>query len=59
LPRYFVYHQEAAPDSPENAIWTDRERKLLRIIMWPSMVMSGRWDWLAYSMALLRKLGST
>ena len=39
LPRFFVYHQEAAPDSPENAIWTDRERKLLRIIMWPSLVV--------------------
>ena len=38
LPRFFVYHQEAAPDSPENAVWTDRERKLLRIIMWPSLV---------------------
>lgn len=36
LPRFFVYHQEAAPDSPENALWIDRERKLLRIIMWPS-----------------------
>jgi putative membrane protein len=30
LPRFFVYHQEAAPDSPENAVWTDRERKLLQ-----------------------------
>lgn len=40
LPRYFVYHQEVAPDSPENAIWTDREGKLLRIILWPSLVVS-------------------
>lgn len=39
LPRYFVYHQESAPDSPENALWIDRERKLLKIIMWPSMVV--------------------
>jgi protoporphyrinogen IX oxidase len=37
LPRFFVYHQEAAPDSPENAVWSDRERKLLKIIMWPSL----------------------
>ena len=37
LPRYFVYHQEAAPGSPENALWTEREGKLLRIIMWPSL----------------------
>ncbi len=39
LPRFFVYHQEAAPDSPENAVWIDRERKLLRIILWPSLVV--------------------
>jgi putative membrane protein len=39
LPRYFVYHQEAAPGSPENAVWIDRERKLLKIIMWPSLVV--------------------
>jgi len=39
LPRYFVYHQEAAPDSPENAVWVDRERKLLRIILWPAMTV--------------------
>ena len=39
LPRYFVYHQEAAPDSPENTLWIERERKLLRIILWPSLVI--------------------
>jgi putative membrane protein len=39
LPRYFVYHQEAAPGAPENALWIDRERKLLRIILWPSLVI--------------------
>jgi putative membrane protein len=39
LPRYFVYHQEAAPDSPENAAWVDRERKLLKIILWPSLAI--------------------
>jgi len=39
LPRYFVYHQEAAPGSPENAVWIDRERKLLKIILWPSLVV--------------------
>ena len=39
LPRYFVYHQEAAPDSPENAVWIDRERKLLKIILWPSLIL--------------------
>lgn len=39
LPRYFVYHQEAAPDSAENAIWIERERKLLKIILWPSLII--------------------
>ena len=39
LPRFFVYHQEAAPDSPENTQWIDREGKLLKIIMWPSLVV--------------------
>ncbi|MBC2664543.1 CopD family protein [Novosphingobium flavum] len=39
LPRYFVYHQEALPGSPENALWIDRERKLLGIIMWPSLAV--------------------
>jgi putative membrane protein len=39
LPRFFVYHQEAAPDSPENAQWIEREGKLLKIIMWPSLVL--------------------
>ena len=29
LPRFFVYHQECAPNSPEDALWVDRERKLL------------------------------
>jgi len=37
LPRYFVYHQECAPDAPENALWVERERRLLRIILWPAM----------------------
>jgi putative membrane protein len=39
LPRYFVYHQEIAPDSPENAVWIDRERKLLKIILWPALIV--------------------
>jgi putative membrane protein len=39
LPRYFVYHQESAPGSPEDALWVDRERKLLKIILWPSLIV--------------------
>ena len=38
LPRYFVYHQEAAPGSPEAAAWVERERKLLKIILLPSII---------------------
>ncbi len=38
LPRFFVYHQETAPASAENAVWIDRESKLLKIIMWPALV---------------------
>lgn len=55
LPRYFVYHQEAAPGSAEAAAWVERERKLLRIILLPSIIAvwafgialasaSGVWD---------------
>lgn len=40
LPRVFVYHQECAPDSPDNAAWIQRERRLLKIIMWPSLLVS-------------------
>ena len=39
LPRYFVYHQESAPGSPENALWVEREAKLLRIILWPALTL--------------------
>jgi putative membrane protein len=39
LPRLFVYHQETAPDSPENAVWIEREQKLLSIILMPSIAV--------------------
>ncbi|MCT2401303.1 CopD family protein [Novosphingobium mangrovi (ex Huang et al. 2023)] len=39
LPRYFVYHQEAEPGSAEEARWIDRERKLRKIILTPSLIM--------------------
>lgn len=39
LPRYLVYHQEAVPGSPEEALWIERSRKLLRIILTPSVVV--------------------
>ena len=37
LPRLFVYHQECEPGSPENEKWIERERKLIRIILLPSI----------------------
>jgi|SRR5690606_5003612 len=39
LPRFFVYHQEAAPGSAEAASWVERERKILKIILLPSIVV--------------------
>jgi len=39
LPRYFIYHQEAAEGSEEEARWLDREARLLKIILWPSLVV--------------------
>jgi protoporphyrinogen IX oxidase len=41
LPRLFVYHQETqerdGPEAPENALWIEREARLLKIILWPSL----------------------
>ena len=39
LPRFLVYHQEAPPGSPEASLWVEREHKLLRIILWPSLTL--------------------
>lgn len=43
LPRYLVYHQEAldrgGASSPEVADWIDRTRKLLKIILLPSIIV--------------------
>jgi len=39
LPRLFVYHQECDPASPDNAQWIERERKLLKIILMPSIAV--------------------
>ena len=38
LPRYFVYHQESEPGSAEEARWVDREAKLRKIILTPSLI---------------------
>ncbi len=39
LPRFYVYHQEAAPGSDEEKRWIERERKLRTIIITPAMVL--------------------
>ena len=38
LPRFFVYHQEAAAGSAEDSAWIEREKRLLRIILMPSII---------------------
>src|SRR3546814_1381585 len=40
LPRLFVYHQEADEGSPEAARYVERERRLIRIILTPSIVVA-------------------
>lgn len=39
LPRYLVYHQEAAIGSPEAAQWVEREAKIRKIILTPAMIV--------------------
>lgn len=39
IPRFFVYHQESAPGSEEAAKWVEREGKLIKIILNPSIVI--------------------
>ena len=43
LPRFFVYHQEAltrsGAGSDEEAAWIDREKKLLKIILLPAIIV--------------------
>jgi len=39
LPRFYVYHQEAAPGSAEEQRWIEREKRLRNIIITPSMIL--------------------
>ena len=39
LPRYFVYHQEAAEGSDEAQKWVEREAKLRKIILLPAIIV--------------------
>ena len=71
LPRYYVYHQEAAPGSAEETRWIDRERKLRSIIITPAMLLvwgfgltlawiSGAWNegWLQVKVAIVLALSA-
>lgn len=40
LPRYLAYHCEAAVGSPESEAWKAREKRLLRIIVNPAMIVT-------------------
>jgi putative membrane protein len=37
LPRFFVYHQEAAVGSPEDRAWIEREARIRSIILTPAI----------------------
>ena len=39
LPRFYVYHQESVPGSDEEKRWIEREKKLRKIIVTPSMTL--------------------
>lgn len=39
MPRFFVYHQEAPEGSEEAARWVEREARLRKIILNPSMIL--------------------
>ena len=39
IPRFFVYHQECDLGSAEESRWIDREARLIRIILNPSIIV--------------------
>lgn len=39
LPRFYIYHQEAPQGSDEDAKWVEREQKLRKIILLPSIIL--------------------
>ncbi len=40
MPRFFVYHQESAVGSEEDSKWIEREGKLRKIILNPSLIIT-------------------
>lgn len=39
LPRFFIYHHQCVPGSAEDRQWIDREARLTRIILNPSIII--------------------
>jgi putative membrane protein len=39
LPRFYVYHQETQPGSPEDRVWIERESRVRSIILTPAMLV--------------------
>jgi protoporphyrinogen IX oxidase len=39
LPRFYVYHQEAAVGTPEDRAWIEREARVRSIILTPAMII--------------------
>lgn len=53
LPRFFVYHHQCPVGSPEDALWIEREKRLIKIILNPSLILV----WV-FGLALAFNLGS-
>lgn len=53
MPRFFVYHQESASGSDEDRKWIEREGRLLKIILNPSLVLT----WV-FGLMLMVELGA-
>ncbi|MES2159406.1 MAG: CopD family protein [Pseudomonadota bacterium] len=53
MPRFFVYNQESAVGSDEDRKWIDREQRLLKIILNPSIVLT----WL-FGLMLMVEIGA-
>ena len=39
LPRFYVYHQETSPGSPEDRAWIEREARIRSIILSPAIAL--------------------
>ena len=39
LPRFYVYHQETTPGSPEDRAWIEREARVSSIILMPAIAL--------------------